>query len=278
MKLIVVEYSDAALNLKVGDTLNLKNMMKLKLTISTIIVSTLVFISCKKDNAEYKSQSLLSKSEYISTIRKIKQKTDKILLEYKPDSISLAKYRADLFLGKYSLTQSQKDRILQISRPLAEHGKILAKKNNIRIGENDLNEEFTIATINSQGLGIKSIINDNQPFSTSRRGEDEVDGPVNEDIDVIVNGDLTWGEVGRCAIEAIGVDAGWSLAPSAGTSWTYAALRTSFRNVASRFLGPIGVAIAVVEFSWCLIREGADYTEPIGDDENDLPVPNEDEP
>ena len=66
--------------------------------------------------------------------------------------------------------------------------------------------------------------------------------------------DITWQDVGQCAMEAIGVDAFYSLMFSgAGTgSWTVPLLKKVFTNVAKRFLGPIGVAIVVVQFTWCL--------------------------
>lgn len=63
---------------------------------------------------------------------------------------------------------------------------------------------------------------------------------------------LTWSEVGHCASHALGVDVLFSLGSSGATVWTMGAIKTAFKSVAKRMLGPIGVAIAVVDFGFCL--------------------------
>lgn len=44
------------------------------------------------------------------------------------------------------------------------------------------------------------------------------------------------------------VDALWALGGSNAAAWTAAGMKTAFKAVAKRALGPIGVAIAVVSF------------------------------
>lgn len=56
----------------------------------------------------------------------------------------------------------------------------------------------------------------------------------------------------HCAGVALGVDAIWALGGSSASSWTLATMKTVFKSVAKRFLGPIGVAIAVVTFALCM--------------------------
>lgn len=56
----------------------------------------------------------------------------------------------------------------------------------------------------------------------------------------------------RCAGVAIGADILWSLGSSSAASWTIGAMTRAFGAVAKRFLGPIGVAIAVVSFGVCI--------------------------
>ncbi|MFT3903486.1 MAG: hypothetical protein QM727_09945 [Niabella sp.] len=63
---------------------------------------------------------------------------------------------------------------------------------------------------------------------------------------------VDWSEVGRCAIHAIGVDILFSLGASGATVWSTMAIKTAFKTVAKRMLGPIGVAIAVVDFGFCM--------------------------
>ena len=56
----------------------------------------------------------------------------------------------------------------------------------------------------------------------------------------------------RCGMIAIGADVLWSLGGSSASTWTVAAMSKAFGAVAKRFLGPIGVAIAVVSFGVCI--------------------------
>ena len=63
---------------------------------------------------------------------------------------------------------------------------------------------------------------------------------------------MSWSEVGRCAIHALGFDAIFSLTSSGAKVWSMATIKTVFKTVAKRMLGPIGVAIAVVDFGLCL--------------------------
>lgn len=57
----------------------------------------------------------------------------------------------------------------------------------------------------------------------------------------------------ECAIAAIGGDAAYALAHSGASSWTWSTMKSVFKGVAKRFLGPIGVAIAVVSFTTCML-------------------------
>ena len=57
-----------------------------------------------------------------------------------------------------------------------------------------------------------------------------------------------------CGVAALGGDALYALAFSGAGSWSFATMRGVFAGVAKRFLGPIGVAIAVVSFSVCMLQ------------------------
>ncbi len=59
-------------------------------------------------------------------------------------------------------------------------------------------------------------------------------------------------DVGRCAAAAVGADLLYSLAEGGASKWTKKALTKLVKKVTSRFLGPIGVGIAVVSFGLCL--------------------------
>lgn len=55
----------------------------------------------------------------------------------------------------------------------------------------------------------------------------------------------------RCALKALGLDFIGSAWQSSCKCWAKAAMKTAFKSIAKRMLGPVGVAIAVVEFSMC---------------------------
>ncbi len=57
----------------------------------------------------------------------------------------------------------------------------------------------------------------------------------------------------ECAIEALGFDALYALGASGASSWTWGTMKSVFKSVAKRFLGPIGVAVAVVSFTMCML-------------------------
>jgi hypothetical protein len=61
-----------------------------------------------------------------------------------------------------------------------------------------------------------------------------------------------WAPVGECALKAVGADVLYALYQSTAKVWTMAAIKTAFKTVASKVIGPVGVAIAVIEFGWCI--------------------------
>lgn len=64
---------------------------------------------------------------------------------------------------------------------------------------------------------------------------------------------ISWSDVGSCAINGIIGDLTLVMGLSAVSSrWSVLAIKSAFKTVAKRALGPVGVAIAVAEFSFCL--------------------------
>ncbi len=63
----------------------------------------------------------------------------------------------------------------------------------------------------------------------------------------------SWGDIGRCAAAALGVDLIYGLTDAgASAAWKRKALKKLFKKVATRILGPVGVAIAIAEFGICV--------------------------
>ncbi len=66
---------------------------------------------------------------------------------------------------------------------------------------------------------------------------------------------LSWSDVGSCAMEAVGADALYALSQSTASVWSVAVIKSVFKKTVSKMLGPVGTAIAVGEFGWCLWRK-----------------------
>lgn len=66
----------------------------------------------------------------------------------------------------------------------------------------------------------------------------------------------TWQNVaaqaGSCAFRALVADLEGMAFASAGKVWSKAAMRIAFKSIAKKALGPVGVAIAVGEFGYCM--------------------------
>lgn len=58
----------------------------------------------------------------------------------------------------------------------------------------------------------------------------------------------------ECGLAAIGGDALYALSQSSASAWTWSTMKSVFKNVAKKFLGPIGVAVAVVSFGVCMLQ------------------------
>ena len=83
-----------------------------------------------------------------------------------------------------------------------------------------------------------------------------IPGPT--DGTTITTNSLTWGEVGQCALSALGVDFVYGSGAAGAAGWTIAAIKVAFKAVAKTMLGPIGVGLAVGWFAGCLGYELCD--------------------
>jgi len=63
---------------------------------------------------------------------------------------------------------------------------------------------------------------------------------------------MEWGQVGHCALNAIGADIFFGLGNSMAKAWTKAAMKKAFKAAAERVIGPVGVAIAIIDFAICM--------------------------
>lgn len=89
------------------------------------------------------------------------------------------------------------------------------------------------------------------PFVLSLAEEEEQQqNSLVENVESLTRG-VDWKLAGKCAVHALGFDALAGLAQSSAKTWSKAALKRVFKTVASKMLGPIGAAVALIDFSLC---------------------------
>lgn len=71
-------------------------------------------------------------------------------------------------------------------------------------------------------------------------------------LNLFIGSTYAMNEYVKCAMVAIGADVLWALGGSQASAWSMTMMTKAFGAVAKRFLGPIGVAIAVVSFGLCI--------------------------
>ena len=198
----------------------------------------ILFTSCNGEELINQNEfSNLSGLQYKEMLINLKTDIDSVILETKPKDISIEDYKIKLLNGKMTLSNSQENRILKFSKTLSNYGKFLAQKNNIEIDVNDSSATIALGGLYSPEDNFdtkfsKFSISNDSSFQAKK-----------------MNPYL------KCAMVAIGADALWALGGSTASTWTAAAMTKAFTSVAKRFLGPIGVAIAVVSFGVCLASE-----------------------
>lgn len=150
----------------------------------------------------------------------------------KPDTITLEAYKLMLLEGKIILSLKAEEELLKASNILERYGKFLVEKHQLSISIIDKNDLIAVGGLfepNHELLQNKAAV---KYLGISQKMELE--------------------DFLKCAAVAVGADALFALGGSSATAWSAAALTRAFSAVAKRFLGPIGVAIAVVSFSLCL--------------------------
>jgi len=181
---------------------------------------------------------------YSNMMSSFKNNIDDILLESKPNNISLPEYKIKLINGETELTNSQENRIMNNSKELQNYALHLANTQNIDI---DTSKKSSL-------LALGGLYSPNDDLDVIYPIDNDNPGNIYQ-----TNGDLTWGEIGTCAAVAVGADLIWSLGAETGvTSWAVPQLTRAFSRVAGRFLGPIGVAIAVASFGVCIAEAAGD--------------------
>ena len=197
------------------------NLIKMKKVILSLVALLIINLT---------SYSQTTKQDWSKMMESYKNSVESILSKECPKNMELEKFRTSLILGENKLSSNGLNEISRLTSPLKDYGKEFATKHKL-----ELTDEASLIFYSSFS---PDIVISNGELIGAKVG---ASGPG-----------LTWAEVGNCALIALGADAAWAWAAGSGTSWSMAALTTTFTGVAKRFLGPIGVGIAVGSFSYCL--------------------------
>ena len=216
-------------------------------TLLLILVNTSL-VSCTKEVPIINQSVPTDQASYNAMIKSINTKIDLVLNETKPIYLDLNEYKIKLLNGSLKISKNQENKIMEASKPLIDYGTSLAIKNNIQIDE----IESTIA------LGGLYGPNDNLQTKYSKNPFIFNKGlPVYKSNSIganIAQVELTEAEAYSCFIEAIGFDLGFVSSGILAT-WSTTSIIKAFTTIAKRAIGPIGVAIAVTTFSYCIYQE-----------------------
>ena len=182
----------------------------------------------------FNSKAQTSKESWLLMIENHKVNVDRILNSDKPEDVELNKFKENLFIGKSVLSEKSNAEISNLNEPLKRYGIELARKLNIT--------DFDESDLISLALFPPDI----------SIGDDE-------GIYYTTNGDITGQEVFNCALIAIGADLLYSAGGVAGgVKWTVKAITKVVKSIGVRFLGPLGVGIAVGTFGYCIYQASLD--------------------
>ncbi|MBF6642458.1 hypothetical protein IVB69_13285 [Flavobacterium sp. J49] len=172
-----------------------------------------------------------NKDEWKSMMNITRSSIDDILDNTRPKEMDLENYKQKLILGELQLSEDSRRQIEPLMEPLKKYGQEIANLHKLTF------------TDDSELIALAAF---------------EPDSPINDGQYEFSTFGLTGSEIATCALVAIGADALYSLAFSGATSWSAAALTSTFSAVAKRFLGPIGVTFAVVSFGICILEQSQD--------------------
>lgn len=234
----------------------MKSLLKRKL----VSIPVLLFLfcgmitGCSEDDSKIKEESLdetnLSKNleaipteeEYQIMMSDLRSDIDSILLTYKPESIDLVDYKIGLINGEYEVDVNMEQAIETAYSDLYNYGLMLASTHEVEI---DIQNS-------SEALALAGLYMPNSDFTEIWEGDNYLNIYTNPEYEA---NNIDWGDIGRCALVAIGADIVYSLSQETGeqaAKWAVKKIVKAFARVAARFVGPIGAAIAAVSFGVCL--------------------------
>lgn len=205
-------------------------MKNFKITVVLVLFLN-VFMSCHNNESSIniiENTDRYSELDYQKIIKNLRNNIDLVLLTSKPNEITLQEYKIELLRGKLSISNNDKEKIMEFSQELKDYGKFVIESNNLEFVDDD-----------------SYIITMGGLFSPSDKLNTKFYDLYNESR-------VEGSDILRCLVVAVGADALWALGGSSASSWTAAAITRAFSSIAKRFLGPVGAAIAAVSFGICM--------------------------
>ncbi len=173
-----------------------------------------------------------TKESWLKMIENHKENVDRILNSEKPKDIDLKKFKEQIVLGERKLSEKSNNEIIKSSIPLKTYASEFTRKNNILVESDD--ELIFYAGFYP-------------------------DFPINDDLNEALGGPgLTADEVWDCAVEAVGLGFVTAIGAAGIKATGIKVFTKAITKFITKFAGPIGAAITVADFGFCLYGQSLD--------------------
>jgi hypothetical protein len=199
--------------------------MKIKLALSLVILLVSKMLTAQKSLEEWKQMT-----------KGAKLTIDNILQAEFPNEPDIKTIKVKFYNGSLTLSQQAEEQIKSAIQPIKNYGATVLQNNSIEASLENTEIDYLVAASVPPGVSFQN--------NDALKGDITLAGK---------NAPITGGDILHCALDALGVSAIASLATELNAAtWSLGNVTRIFRKAASRLLGPIGVAIAVIEFGRCL--------------------------
>jgi hypothetical protein len=171
-----------------------------------------------------------TKESWLKMIDNHKVNVERILNSEKPKDVDLKKFKEQIVLGERKLSEKSKNEIILSSIPLKTYASEFTRKNNILVDSDD--ELIFYAGFYP-------------------------DFPINDDFNEALGG-LTADEVWDCAVDAVGLGFVTAIGAAGIKATGITVFTKAITKFITKFAGPIGGAITVADFAFCLYGQSLD--------------------
>lgn len=185
------------------------------------------------------STAQTSKESWLKMIENHKVNVDRILNSEKPKDIDLQKFKEQIVSGERKLSEKSNNEIIKSSVPLKAYASEFTRKNNILVESDD---ELIFYAAFSPDFPINDEF-----FEPNATGSTTTDKP-----------ELTIDEVWDCAVDAVGIGFASAISTHTIKQLGVKVFTKAFTKFLTKFAGPIGAAITVADFGFCLYGQSLD--------------------